>query len=249
MPRIFIILVVATCSIFGWMFYQYSVQQSDLGQLHNYRTVLYEKAELIYQQAQDWSKPMDISISDDRLEGDYKVMADFVLQKMIANIEARNQYLRDLKAIHWDKFLDIERLDKDRQQKFVETEQMLKQAHLITAEYQLQLQQREAETLTQAKKLPIKSSLKQLLTDSLRESHDSDNTHALLALELQVLNKADALFVILKNNKWEKKNKTFMFYEDQPLKEFNALYQQVLQLNAEMEEIKKHNRSALEQRL
>ena len=249
MPRIFLILGLATCAVFGWMFYQYSVQQNDLSQLKTYQTVLYEKAELIYEQAQDWSEPIDINVSDNRLQGDYKVMADFVLSQMIQNAEARNQYLRELKAIHWDKFLDIDRLDQDRKQKYVETEQMLKQAHLLAAQYQQQTQQREEDTLARAKHLSIKANLRHQLTDSLRESRDSDKTHALFALELQVLNKADALFEILKNNKWQKKNKTFMFYEDQPLKQFNALYQQVLHLNAEMEKIKKQNRQAVEQQL
>ncbi|NNH02016.1 hypothetical protein [Acinetobacter sp. ANC 5414] len=249
MPRIFLILGLATCAVFGWMFYQYSVQQNDLSQLKTYQTVLYEKAELIYEQAQDWSEPIDINVSDNRLQGDYKVMADFVLSQMIQNAEARNQYLRELKAIHWDKFLDIDRLDQDRKQKYVETEQMLKQAHLLAVQYQQQTQQREEDTLARAKHLSIKANLRHQLTDSLRESRDSDKTHALFALELQVLNKADALFEILKNNKWQKKNKTFMFYEDQPLKQFNALYQQVLQLNAEMEKIKKQNRQAVEQQL
>ncbi|TCH64043.1 hypothetical protein [Acinetobacter sp. ANC 4862] len=249
MPRIFLILGLATCAVFGWMFYQYSVQQNDLSQLKTYQTVLYEKAELIYAQAQDWSEPIDINVSDNRLQGDYKVMADFVLSQMIQNAEARNQYLRELKAIHWDKFLDIDRLDQDRKQKYVETEQMLKQAHLLAAQYQQQTRQREEDTLARAKHLSIKANLRHQLTDSLRESRDSDKTHALFALELQVLSKADALFEILKNNKWQKKNKTFMFYEDQPLKQFNVLYQQVLQLNAEMEKIKKQNRKAVEQQL
>lgn len=249
MPRIFLILGLATCTIFGWLFYQYSVQQNDLSQLKDYQTVLYEKAELIYEQAQDWSEPININVSDNRLQGDYKVMADFVLSQMIQNAEARNEYLRAFKAIHWDEFLNIDRLDQDRKQKFVETEQMLKQAHLLAAQYQQQNQQREEDTLTRAKHLSIKANLRHQLTDSLRESRDSDKTHALFALELQILTKADALFEILKNNKWEKKNKTFMFYEDQPLKQFNALYQEVLQLNAEMEKIKKQNRKAVEQHL
>ena len=249
MPRIFLILGLATCTIFGWLFYQYSVQQNDLSQLKDYQTVLYEKAELIYEQAQDWSEPININVSDNRLQGDYKVMADFVLSQMIQNAEARNEYLRAFKAIHWDEFLYIDRLDQDRKQKFVETEQMLKQAHLLAAQYQQQNQQREEDTLTRAKHLSIKANLRHQLTDSLRESRDSDKTHALFALELQILTKADALFEILKNNKWEKKNKTFMFYEDQPLKQFNALYQEVLQLNAEMEKIKKQNRKAVEQHL
>ncbi|WP_407305182.1 hypothetical protein [Acinetobacter sp.] len=249
MPRIFLILGLATCAVFGWMFYQYSVQQNDLSQLQTYQTVLYEKAELIYEQAQDWSEPIDVNVSDKRLHGDYKVMADFVLSQMIQNAEARNEYLRQLKAIHWDEFLDIDRLDQDRKQKYIETEQMLKQAHFLAEQYQQQARQREQDTLARAKHLSIRSDLRHQLTDSLRESRDSDKSHALFALELQVLNKADALFEILKNNKWEKKNKTFMFYEDQPLKQFNALYQEVLQLNAEMEKIKKQNRTAVEQRL
>jgi len=110
MPRVFLILALVTCSVFGWMFYQYSVQHNELSQLKNYQTVLYEKAELIYEQAQDWSKPIDVNVTDQRLEGDYKIMAEFVLDDMIQNAEERNQYLRELKAIHWDKFLNIERL-------------------------------------------------------------------------------------------------------------------------------------------
>ena len=249
MPRIFLILGLATCTVFGWLFYQYSVQQKELGQVHEYQAVLYEKAELIYQQAQDWSKPIEVNVSDNRLQGDYKVMADFVLSEMIQNAEARNQYLRELKEIHWDQFLNIDRLDKDRKQKYVETEQMLQQAHLLANRYQQQTTQREENALARAKQLSIKSHLRHQLIDSLRESRDSDQTHALFALELQTLNKADAIFQILKNNKWQKKNKTFMFYQDQPIKQFNKLYKQILQLNAEMEKIKTQNRQAVEQRL
>lgn len=249
MPRVFLILALVTVSIFGWMFYQYQTQQHELNQVKNYQTVLYEKAELIYAQTQDWSQPIQLEVSDPRLQGHYKVMAEFVLNDMIQNAEARNQYLRDLKAIDWDQFLNIERLDKDRKQKFVETEQMLKQAHLLAAQYQQQTEQREAKSLEQAKNLSIKASLRQQLIKSLRESRDNDQAQTLFALELKMLNKADALFVLLKNNQWEKKNKTFMFYQDKAVKQFNTLYQDVLQLNAEMEKVKKQNRKAIEQRL
>jgi hypothetical protein len=126
---------------------------------------------------------------------------------------------------------------------------MLQQAHLLANRYQQQTAQREENALARAKQLSIKSHLRHQLIDSLRESRDSDQTHALFALELQILNKADALFQILKNNKWQKKNKTFMFYQDQPIKQFNDLYKQILQLNAEMEKIKMQNRQAVEQRL
>ncbi len=248
MPRIFLILGLATCTVFGWMFYQYSAQQKELRQLQIYQTVYYEKAELIYQQAQDWSKPIEVNVSDNRLQGDYQVMADFVLSAMIQNAEARNQYLRELKAMHWDQFLNIDRLDRDRKQQYAETGQMLQQAHVLAKRYQQQSLVREENTLARAKQLSIKSHLRHQLADSLRESRDSDQTHALFALELQVLDHADALFQILKNNPWEKKNRTFMFYQEQPIRQFNDVYQQILQLNAEMEKIKKQNRQEIEQR-
>ena len=39
-----------------------------------------------------------------------------------------------------------------------------------------------------------------------------------------------------------------MFYQEQPIRQFNDVYQQILQLNAEMEKIKKQNRQEIEQR-
>lgn len=43
MPRIFIILTVATVLVFGGMFYQYRVQQKEVEQLQTYQVVLLEK--------------------------------------------------------------------------------------------------------------------------------------------------------------------------------------------------------------
>ena len=64
-----------------------------------------------------------------------------------------------------------------------------------------------------------------------------------------ILAKADEIFAVLKANKWEKKNKLFMFYEDAPLKQFNQLYTEMLALNAQMDEIRQKNRSELKQKL
>ena len=47
MPRIFVVLASATVLVFGWMFYQYSVQQKEAVQLSTYETVLREKTEQI----------------------------------------------------------------------------------------------------------------------------------------------------------------------------------------------------------
>jgi hypothetical protein len=43
MPRIFVVLASATVLVFGWMFYQYSVQQKEAVQLSTYETVLRKK--------------------------------------------------------------------------------------------------------------------------------------------------------------------------------------------------------------
>lgn len=131
MRRIVLILVLATSAVFGWMFYQYSQQQKEQQQLQSYETVLYEKTEQIYKQAQDWTTPIQVDVKDPRLTGDYQIMAEFVLSHMLQNAEARNQYLRDLKALNWDQFLNIDRLSKDKKNNYAETEQMLKDVHAV----------------------------------------------------------------------------------------------------------------------
>lgn len=86
----------------------------ELTQLHEYQNVLYDKAEQIYVQAQDWSTPIQVDPSDPRLSGDYALMAEFVISHLVQSAEARNSYLRELKALQWDQFLDIKRLNEDK---------------------------------------------------------------------------------------------------------------------------------------
>ena len=54
---------------------------------------------------------------------------------------------------------------------------------------------------------------------------------------------------MLKNNQWEKKNNTFMFYEDAPLQQFNALYKEILALNSQMKQVEKQTQKEVEQKL
>lgn len=249
MPRIFIILACATVLVFGWMFYQYSAQQKEAAQFDAYQVVLLEKTEQIFQQAQNWEKPIEIDLSDARLKGDYKVMSDFILGQMLQRAEARNQYIRDLKALNWDKFLDIDRLVKDKKNNYQETEQMLQQVHAVVDAYEQKTTQQEENALEQAKHLPVKNIFRQQMTQSLRDSRDSDESHALFDLEKQSLAKAYEIFKVIKVHKWEKKNKLFMFYEDEPLKQFNQLYSEMLQLNTQMDQIRQKNRTELKQKL
>ena len=248
MPRIFLILGLATAAVFGGLFYQYHVQQQESAQLGQYQKVLYEKTDLIYAQAKDWNTPIEVDVSDARLQGDYEVMANFVLSQMIQSAEARNAYLRELKAIHWDDFLNIQRLSKDKKQDYQETDLMLQQAHALATEYQVKIEQAQQNALEQAKQLPIQSRYRQQLAENLRESAKQNEALALFEIEKQVLEKADQIFLVLKNNRWENKNNTFMFYDDQALKQFNTLYQEVVKLNSQMQQIQQQNRTALQEK-
>ena len=248
MPRIFLILGLATAAVFGGLFYQYHVQQQESAQLEQYQKVLYEKTDLIYAQAKDWNTPIEVDVSDPRLHGDYEVMANFVLSQMIQSAEARNAYLRELKAIHWDDFLNIQRLSKDKKQDYQETDLMLQQAHALATEYQVKIEQAQQNALEQAKQLPIQSRYRQQLAENLRESAKQNEALALFEIEKQVLEKADQIFLVLKNNRWENKNNTFMFYDDKALKQFNTLYQDVVKLNSQMQQIQQQNRTALQEK-
>ncbi|MGE8541864.1 MAG: hypothetical protein ACN6NX_11205 [Acinetobacter sp.] len=249
MPRILIILTAATVLIFGGMFYQYREQQKEADQLQLYQTVLLEKTELIFKQAQDADQPIQVNVTDPRLQGDYQVMANFVLTQMIQNAEARNAYIRQLKALDWDRFLDIDRLAADKKQDYKATADMLKNVHAAVESYAQKMQQFEQNSLEQAKNLPIKSRYRHQLIQSLRESQQSDDSQALYALEQQSLAKADAIFLVLKNNKWEKKGKTFMFYEDAPLAQFNALYKEISALNQQMRQVTAENQEQIAEKL
>lgn len=245
MPRILIILTAATVLIFGGMFYQYRAQQKELSQLHSYQTVLLEKTEEIFHQAKDPEKPIQVDLNDPRLQGDYQVMAKFVLTQMLQSAEARNSYIRELKALDWDHFLDIDRLSADKKQGYQATEDMLKNVHAAVDRYAQKTQQFEQNGLAQAKNLPIKSKYRHQLAQSLRDSQRSDDAHALFELEKQSLAKADAIFSVLKNNKWEKRGKTFMFYDDAPLAQFNTLYKEILALNQQMKQVSAQNREEI----
>jgi hypothetical protein len=249
MPRILIILTAVTVLIFGSMFYQYHQQQKEADHLQLYQTVLLEKTEQIFKQAQDEDQPIQVNVTDPRLQGDYQVMANFVLTQMIQTAEARNAYIRQLKALDWDHFLDIDRLAADKKQDYAATEEMLKNVHAAVENYAQQTKQFEQNSLEQAKNLPINSRYRHQLTQSLRDSQKSDDSQTLYALEQQSLAKADAIFLVLKNNKWEKKGKTFMFYEDAPLAQFNALYKEILALNKQMKQVSTANQEELAEKL
>ena len=106
-------------------------------------------------------------------------------------------------------------------------------ALFVVESYAQQVEQRQKDAIAQAKDLAISSRFRHQLTDSMKASEKSHEAIRLFSLEQQNLAKADQIFLVLKNNQWEKKNNTFMFYEDAPLQQFNALYKEILALNSQ----------------
>jgi len=76
-----------------------------------------------------------------------------------------------------------------------------------------------------------------------------DKAHDIFPIEQQIIEKAQAMFDMLKTYPWQKQDKMILFQETIQVKKFNNLYQDVLRLNAKMEKIKKSNVEVLDEEL
>lgn len=237
-------LVVITSIIF--FTYQHIKQQQAKDSSQMFDVVMTEKMNQLYDQAQDWSKPIQLDIHDKRLAGHYKQISEFLLSYWIQNINARNEYLRELKAAKWDTFLNVDRLDLDKKQKYVETEKMLTDVRTASDKYQTQYEKIHKTFLTKVQELSVDAEMRQLLEMKLGTQQKADKDHAIFMIELQILDKAEEMFKLLKNYPWQKKDQMILFHENAQVKKFNQLYQDVLKLNAKVEKIKKRNVAALE---
>jgi len=249
MRRFLLFAAVIVICISSFFFYQYHVQQKAVNTEQMFEVVMAEKMRELYDQAQDWSKPVQINVHDDRLSGDYKLMSEFLLNYWMQNVEARNHYLRQLKAANWDTFLDVERLDQDRQQAYKDTEQMLREVRKISTEYERKRQQIQTDSLEQAKSLAIHNEMRKSLQVKLEHNLKVDKAHDIFPIEQQIIEKAQAMFDMLKTYPWQKQDKMILFQETIQVKKFNSLYQDVLRLNAKMEKIKKSNVEVLDEEL
>lgn len=237
-------LVVITSIIF--FSYQHIKQQQAKDSSQMFDVVMTEKMNQLYDQAQDWSKPVQLDIHDKRLAGHYKQISEFLLSYWIQNINARNEYLRELKAAKWDTFLNVDRLDLDKKQKYVETEKMLADVRTASDKYQTQYEKIHKTFLAKVQELSVDAEMRQLLEMKLGTQQKADKDHAIFMIELQILDKAEQMFKLLKNYEWQKKDRMILFHENAQVKKFNQLYQDVLKLNAKVEKIKKRNVAALE---
>jgi len=211
--------------------------------------VMSEKMALLYDQAQDWSKPVQLDIHDRRLAGNYKKISEFLLNYWVQNINARNAYLRALKAAQWDTFLDVIRLEQDQKQQYAQTQKMLNDVRQASVLYQNQYEQIHQAFMAEAKTLSVEPDMRILLEKKLGSNQKVDQDHAIFLLEMQILDKADAMFATLKTHPWERKDKKILFRDTAQVKAFNLLYQDVLRLNAKIESVKKRNMAALDQEL
>ncbi|MDR6797435.1 hypothetical protein [Acinetobacter calcoaceticus] len=237
-------LVVITSIIF--FTYQHIKQQQAKDSSQMFDVVMTEKMNQLYDQAQDWSKPIQLDIHDKRLAGHYKQISEFLLSYWIQNINARNEYLRELKAAKWDTFLNVDRLDLDKKQKYVETEKMLTDVRTASDKYQTQYEKIHKNFLAKVQELSVDAEMRQLLEMKLGSQQKADQDHAIFMIELQILDKAEEMFKLLKNYEWQKKDQMILFHENAQVKKFNQLYQDVLKLNSKVEKIKKRNVAALE---
>lgn len=245
MKRLIWILSLIILIIAAVFFYQYSMRNNEEHNKKMFDVVMTEKMQDLYDQAQDWSKPLQFDIHDRRLHGDYKVLSEFLLQVWSNNIETRNTYLRTLKQNHWDQFLNVQRLEKDKANGFKESDQILENVHKAMDVYQKENEQNKKQALAKAATLQMSEGKKQALLEKLKNNQQVIKEDSLFANELQIIHKADDMLDMLKKYKWQVKDQQILFYEDAQVKKFNALYQSVLKQDAKIEEKKIQNAEAV----
>ncbi|MBJ9953339.1 MULTISPECIES: hypothetical protein [unclassified Acinetobacter] len=249
MRRILIVLSIIFLSVIGFFYYDHTSIKNEKANRQAFDLVMTDKMRQLSEQAQDRSKPVNIEIHDARLKGDYKILSEFLLKYWIKNIDTRNAYLNQLAAAKWDHFLDVNRLDADRKQNYVETTQMLVTVRQAMQKYQQNNMKNKNEALEELKRSTLRKDLKKPLQDKLEQSAQLDPENALILNELQILGKAETMFDMLKKYQWQKQGNQILFKEDAQVKQFNQLYQDVLKLNSQINQKKEQNAEVLQEAL
>ena len=249
MRRILIILAIVILAVVGFFYYDHSTVKNEEANRQAFDLVMTDKMRQLYEQAQDRSKPIQIDIHDPRLKGDYKVLSEFLLNYWIKNIETRNAYLNQLAVAKWDHFLDVKRLDADRKQNYQETEQMMATVRQAMQQYQQVNIQNKKAALNQLKQLELRKDLKKPLMAKLEQNAELDPENSLILNELKILEKAEAMFDMLKKYEWKSQGNQILFNDDAQVKKFNQLFQDVLKLNAQINNQKDQNAEVLQEAL
>ena len=245
MRRILILIFILVVSLCGYFFYHEKNQIQAVNR-EMFDKVMSEKMETLYVQARNWKKPLQMTVSDDRLDGDYKVMSEFILQYWMDNIEARNSYLRQLDQAKWDEFLNAERLEKDRKGAYQQTHQMLNAVRKATTEYEKKHAQIFEKALVDVEGLNVDGKMREAMKQKLLHSREENDETALLQIELQIIGKAEEMFSLLRQHQWLRKGKTFLFAKDAQVRQFNVLYAEILEFQAQIDELKRKNANVFE---
>ena len=91
--------------------------------------------------------------------------------------------------------------------------------------------------------------VQQRLQQKLAKNLHVDPAQDIFAIEQQIIEKAQAMFDLLKKYEWQRQGKLILFHESAQVRKFNTLYQDVLKLNAQIEKIKNNNVAVLEKEL
>lgn len=245
MRGILTLLLLLLLLIGGFFLYQNHLQDQQSGR-ENFDIVMNEKMDLLYLQAKDWKNPINMDLKDQRLEGDYKVMSEFILKYWIDNIEARNSYLRGLERAEWDHFLNLKRLEQDRSQNYKQTEIMLSTVRQLSTKFKAKNKQITMQALADIETLNISKKLAELMKQKLQLTQNSSNELALLQIELEILDRAEQMFELLKNRKWLKQDNMILFANDADVRQFNLLYAEVNEFQQQIEQLKQQNASVFE---
>lgn len=245
MRRILILIFILVLSLCGYFFYDENNQMKEVNR-EMFDKVMSEKMEVLYVQARNWKQPLNMEVVDDRLEGDYKIMSEFILRYWMDNIEARNGYLRQLDQADWDKFLNAERLELDRKSSYQQTHQMLSTVRKATAEYEKKHEQIFNQAVAKVDELDVDSKMRQAMKEKLLHSRENNDETALLQIELQVIAKAEQMFELLRTHKWLRQGNTFLFAKDEQVRQFNILYAEILEFQTQIDELKRQNANVFE---
>ena len=245
MRRILVVILIIFLAIVGFFYYDHTSIKKEEANREAFDQVMTEKMQQLSEQAQNQVQPIEIDIHDPRLTGDYKILSEFLLKYWIRSVEIRNTYLNQLAEAKWDHFLDVNRLDQDRQKHFTETTAMLITVRQAMQKYQQQNTNTKKDELLQLTQLNLRKDLKKPLMDKLKQSSELDLENSLILNELEILGKAETMFDMLKKYEWKKQDHQILFKEDAQVKQFNQLYQDVLRLNSQINLKKVQNAEVL----
>lgn len=245
MRRNLMMLLICLGVALGIGYYWKQQQQLRL-QKQQFDLVMAEKIELLYQQAQDWKTPLKFNVHDPRLQGDYKVLSEFVLQYWVKNIEARNQYLRELDQAGWRDLLDIHRLEKDKQQQYQESERMLAAVKDIRQQYQQHSTLQFQQSLAELEQLQLKAHLRRSLKAKMMYSREHNDEFALFQLERKLLQQAEQMIEYLKQHTWQRRNQLFLFKTDTEVQQFNQMYRDLIAIQNQISQQQQQHAAVFE---